>query len=155
MQRTDRPDSAAQRNDPDAFRVRRRMAGGFLWEDRWQCGMPGQWQRGQEPWYLPFLFRQAARVLDLPFHAAGFAGGIALAGLVTAVVQLFVFLPDYKGTESVQFEDEDYYYYVRAVPKLRSMDREVQKEAEEPRRAFQGRTTQNAQGTASGTGKRD
>ena len=51
---------------------------------------------------------------------------------MTAVVQLFVFLPDYKGTESVQFEDEDYYYYVRAVPKLRSMDREVQKEAEEP-----------------------
>ena len=78
------------------------------------------------------LVPAGSAVLDLPFHAAGFAGGIALAGLVTAVVQLFVFLPDYKGTESVQFEDEDYYYYVRAVPKLRSMDREVQKEAEEP-----------------------
>ena len=27
---------------------------------------------------------------------------------------------DYKHTERVQFEDDDYYYYVKAVPKIDS-----------------------------------
>ena len=42
---------------------------------------------------------------------------------------------DYKHTENVQFEDDDYYYYVRAVPKVdaekpKKKKREVEEEKE-------------------------
>ena len=34
------------------------------------------------------------------------------------VVQFFRFNLDYSRTEKVQFEDDEYYYYVKAVPKM-------------------------------------
>jgi len=44
-------------------------------------------------------------------------GGV-LSFFIACVVQLFRFVLDYSTVESVQFEDDDYVYYVRAVPKL-------------------------------------
>ena len=44
-------------------------------------------------------------------------GGI-LSFLFAKVLQFFVFSVDYSRTERVQFEDDEYYYYVKAVPKL-------------------------------------
>lgn len=41
--------------------------------------------------------------------------GSAIAAMIT---QLFVFSVDYSRTEYTQFEDDDYYYYVKAVPKI-------------------------------------
>lgn len=56
----------------------------------------------------------------------GISGGViwAILGTIIAVVvgflvQLLLFNADYKKTTSVQFEDEEYYYYVRAVPKVK------------------------------------
>jgi hypothetical protein len=51
------------------------------------------------------------------------APGFLLAGsvlsTVLAVLIQFLLLPlDYSRTETVQFEDDDYYYYVKAVPKM-------------------------------------
>ena len=43
-------------------------------------------------------------------------GSIASAALAF-VVKFFVFSVDYTRTERVQFEDDEYYYYVKAVPK--------------------------------------
>ena len=43
--------------------------------------------------------------------------GIA-AMAVSMLLQLFWFAVDYTRTEYVQFEDEEYYYYVKAVPKI-------------------------------------
>ena len=37
---------------------------------------------------------------------------------LAAVYHFFVFAVDYTRTEYVQFEDDDYYYYVKAVPKI-------------------------------------
>ena len=34
------------------------------------------------------------------------------------IYQFFVFAVDYSRTEYTQFEDDDYYYYVKAVPKI-------------------------------------
>ena len=34
------------------------------------------------------------------------------------MIQLFRFNVDYARTEKVQFEDDEYYYYVKAVPKV-------------------------------------
>ncbi|MBQ7767155.1 MAG: hypothetical protein IJ397_09955 [Lachnospiraceae bacterium] len=44
--------------------------------------------------------------------------GSALAFGVVKVLQFFVFNVDYARTERVQFEDDEYYYYVKAVPKI-------------------------------------
>ena len=41
-----------------------------------------------------------------------------VAGIIIAVVaQFFRMTLDYSGTKQVQFEDDEYYYYVKAVPK--------------------------------------
>lgn len=44
-------------------------------------------------------------------------GGI-ISFLLAKVLQFFVFSVDYSRTERVQFEDDEYYYYVKAIPKL-------------------------------------
>ena len=48
--------------------------------------------------------------------------GIILGSLVSAgiakVVEFVMFQMDYSRTENVQFEDDEYYYYVKAVPKV-------------------------------------
>lgn len=44
--------------------------------------------------------------------------GSALAFGVVKVLQFFVFNVDYARTERVQFEDDEYYYFVKAVPKI-------------------------------------
>lgn len=44
--------------------------------------------------------------------------GTIVAFLITMVLQFFVFHVDYSRTENVQFEDDEYYYYVKAVPKV-------------------------------------
>ena len=44
--------------------------------------------------------------------------GTVLSFLLTVVLQFFIFHVDYSRTEKVQFEDDEYYYYVKAVPKV-------------------------------------
>lgn len=44
----------------------------------------------------------------------GALGSVALAG----VYHFFVFAVDYSRTEYLQFEDDEYHYYVKAVPKI-------------------------------------
>lgn len=44
--------------------------------------------------------------------------GTIISFLLLLVLQFFVFYVDYSRTEKVQFEDDEYYYYVKAVPKV-------------------------------------
>ena len=44
--------------------------------------------------------------------------GTIVSLLVAFIVQFFVFSVDYSRTEHTQFEDDEYYYYVKAVPKI-------------------------------------
>lgn len=44
--------------------------------------------------------------------------GLAASGVLAVVYDFFIFSVDYTRTEYVQFEDDDYYYYVKAVPKM-------------------------------------
>lgn len=44
--------------------------------------------------------------------------GSIIAVLVAKVIEFFRFCVDYSRTEKVQFEDDEYYYYVKAVPKM-------------------------------------
>lgn len=70
---------------------------------------------------------------DLRFETrisiAGLIVGSVIALLVAMVLKFFVFNVDYTRTEKVQFEDDEYYYYVKAVPKntVSLADRKVKK----------------------------
>ena len=43
--------------------------------------------------------------------------GSLISGLIAFVIQFLFFNLDYSRTERLQFEDDEYYYYVKAVPK--------------------------------------
>ena len=83
--------------------------------------------------------------------------GSLLAILVAKGIEFFRFCVDYGRTEWVQFEDDDYYYYVKAVPKMSvaeptktvkkinqakasSQSSERVREASRPRSSAQGRS---------------
>lgn len=59
---------------------------------------------------------------DLIYDANVSIVGVIFGSLVSVglcvVLQFFVFSVDYSRTERVQFEDDEYYYYVKAVPKM-------------------------------------
>lgn len=44
--------------------------------------------------------------------------GMIASAAIAAVYNFFIFSVDYTRTEYVQFEDDDYYYYVKVVPKM-------------------------------------
>lgn len=52
--------------------------------------------------------------VSIPELILGVAGSVVIAG----VYHFFVFAVDYTRTEYTQFEDDDYVYYVKAVPKV-------------------------------------
>lgn len=44
--------------------------------------------------------------------------GTVISIILSFILQFFVFSVDYSRTEHTQFEDDEYYYYVKAVPKI-------------------------------------
>lgn len=55
---------------------------------------------------------------NLPVSAGSMIFGIIASVVIALIYQFFVFAVDYTRTEYLQYEDDDYYYYVKAVPKL-------------------------------------
>ena len=55
---------------------------------------------------------------DANFSIAAVILGSAAGAVIALVIQFFHFNLDYARTEKVQFEDDEYYYYVKAVPKM-------------------------------------
>lgn len=55
--------------------------------------------------------------------------GSVFSGAISMLIEFFCFNLDYSRTEKVQFEDDEYYYYVKAVPKmnLSSGEKQVKK----------------------------
>lgn len=53
---------------------------------------------------------------NVPLLGAIFGTIVSL--ILTVVLQFFAFHVDYSRAEKVQFEDDEYYYYVKAVPKV-------------------------------------
>ena len=89
---------------------------------------------------------------DLMFDTNVAIGGVIIGTIVSAliavVIQFFAFHVDYSRTEKVQFEDDEYYYYVKAVPKVTvaAPERKVkkinqQKKAHPSQRSAEGKRT--------------
>jgi hypothetical protein len=54
---------------------------------------------------------------NIGLSIVGLIVGSLVAALLAKILEFFAFNVDYSRTENVQFEDDEYYYYVKAVPK--------------------------------------
>ena len=77
-------------------------------------------------WMIATITGALLNILILLFGDLMYSTNISIIGLILGsivsvllvqVLQFFVFNVDYSRTELVQFEDDEYYYYVKAVPK--------------------------------------
>lgn len=59
-----------------------------------------------------------ALLMDAEVSAAGIIVGSIVSAGIAMIVEFLMFQMDYSRTEIVQFEDDEYYYYVKAVPKV-------------------------------------
>ncbi len=56
--------------------------------------------------------------MDVNLSVGSMIVGILVSMVLAFVFEFFVFAVDYTRTEYLQFQDDDYYYYVKAVPKV-------------------------------------
>lgn len=71
---------------------------------------------------MPLTMMMSEKVLHIGFGIGGEIWGSVLGLAVTLLVDWIRSGLVYARTESVQFEDDDYYYFVKAVPKIRVVD---------------------------------
>ena len=57
-------------------------------------------------------------VTDTVGYVCGLVLSVPVSALLMLVIKFFAFNLDYSRIEKVQFEDDEYYYYVKAVPKV-------------------------------------
>jgi hypothetical protein len=57
--------------------------------------------------------------LDISDQILSLVLGAIASGLIVYIIKFFKLTLDYTAVEYVQFEDDDYYYYVKAVPKMK------------------------------------
>ena len=79
-------------------------------------------------------------LFDVSVPMAELLVGTLVSMVLAAVYNFMIFAVDYSRTEYLQFQDDDYYYYVKAVPKITvsAPDVKVQKinSAKKKRREF-------------------
>ena len=63
-------------------------------------------------------FYMGSSILDVSIDSGNLIVGSLISVVIAMILQLFVFSVDYSRTQNVQFEDDEYYYYVKAVPKM-------------------------------------
>ena len=69
-------------------------------------------------------------VLQIPVPALTVILDVALAAVTAMTAQAFLFSLDYRRTENVRFEDDEYFYYVKAVPKRKVYRRKRSRRSE-------------------------
>lgn len=57
-------------------------------------------------------------ILDISGNIISTIFGTIISAGIVFILQFFIFAVDYSRTERIQFEDDDYVYYVKAVPKV-------------------------------------
>ena len=56
--------------------------------------------------------------LEVDMSIGGVFVSTVISAVIVLIIQFFIFNVDYSRTENVQFEDDEYYYYVKAIPKV-------------------------------------
>ncbi len=62
-------------------------------------------------------FMSCGMMLDVEIETGNVIIGTILGVLIALIVQMCKSMVDYSRKETVQFEDDEYYYYVKAIPK--------------------------------------
>ncbi len=71
------------------------------------------------------LFLVGGIVLEADINILNIFLGTVGGTMLAVVAQFFKGILDYTRTEEVQFEDDEFYYYVKAVPKIRVSEQKV------------------------------
>ncbi len=58
-------------------------------------------------------------MMDMPISYGVLIMGSVIAVVVALIMEFFLYAVDYSRTEYLQFEDDEYCYYVKAVPKMK------------------------------------
>lgn len=78
-------------------------------------------------------------IFDTNVSIAGIIIGTVFSVLIVKIVEFFTFHVDYSRVEKVQFEDDEYYYYVKAVPKITvTTPSETVKKINTPKKKYSG-----------------
>ena len=72
---------------------------------------------------LTFLIANLLNDVKIPVKVGELLLGTLGAGILAFIVQNFRCALDYSTIERVQFEDDDYYYYVKAIPKIKVVEK--------------------------------
>ena len=83
-------------------------------------------------WYMAVLVGSLINIIGLAFQASSIENvsiamiviGSILGGLLAMAGIFMGGVLDYSRRESLQFEDDDYYYYVKAIPKMKTEESE-------------------------------
>ena len=105
-------------------------------------------------WIIAIVAGTVAQLLvifvgDFVFGVSVSAGtlifGLLVSVMLAMIYNFFFFSVDYTRTEYVQFEDDDYYYYVKAIPKMAvsSTDVKVQRISGRKRNTREKNTARN------------
>ncbi|MBQ9062332.1 MAG: hypothetical protein IJ121_05860 [Eubacterium sp.] len=60
------------------------------------------------------------RALHADINIGIVVGGTVVSALIALVLNTFFYTVDYSRSKFIQFEDDDYFYYVKAIPKLKA-----------------------------------
>ena len=99
-------------------------------------------------------------IYDINISVGGLLLGSLLALAIAKVIEFFRFCVDYSRTEKVQFEDDEYYYYVKAVPKMsvavstKTVKKINSQHTRAAVRSSDGYQSRSAQTSRGGTGRR-
>lgn len=85
-----------------------------------KCAVAHAWKLASVAGAVIYIIVAAAgnTVLDTKVSYSTLAIGAVVAVLVGFVLEIVFFSVDYSKCESLQYEDDEYYYYVKAVPKV-------------------------------------
>ena len=96
--------------------------------------------------FCPALLLGTYRFAGVPASAGKMVLAALLGLVITLAVWFFAEGLDYSRTEKVQFEDDDYYYFVKAVPKIRLPDEKAKADAEKVQRRLKMTTKETEKG---------
>lgn len=83
--------------------------------------------------------------LNVSFSVSELMFATVISAAAAGVYHFFVFSVDYSRTEYVQFEDDDYYYYVKAVPKMSVSAQEIRVQKITTRKSVKRPPAKNAE----------
>ncbi len=79
-------------------------------------------------------------ILNITTNLIGMLIGTIISAGIVYIIQFFRITVDYSRVEKVQFEDDEYYYYVKAVPKITVTTPEVNVKRINARKGINSRT---------------